>query len=149
VLSEGSAAYDNFTSDYWAAQQAAVDPFCVFKPSNAVQVSTVVLLSRLTQCPFAVKGGGHAAFAGGSSIEGGITIALEKLNVKSLSLDRKIASVGPGNRWGDVYPWIEQYGLQVIGGRVCCFPHLFLFSYPQVAVALLTLCRSLQLVFLA
>jgi FAD/FMN-containing dehydrogenase len=128
VLSEGSAAYDNFTSDYWAAQQAAVGPFCVFKPSNALQVSTAVLLSRLTQCPFAVKGGGHAAFAGGSSIEGGITIALEKLNEKSLSSDKKIASVGPGNRWGDVYPWIEQYGLEVIGGRVCCFPHLLLFS---------------------
>lgn len=118
VLSEGSAAYDNFTGDYWAAQQAAVDPFCVFKPSNAKQVSTVVLLSRFTQCPFAVKGGGHAAFAGGSSIEGGITIALEKLNERSLSSDKKIASVGPGNRWADVYPWIEQYGLEVIGGRI-------------------------------
>jgi FAD/FMN-containing dehydrogenase len=121
VLAEGSAAYDDFTNDYWAAQQVIVNPFCVFKPSNALQVSTVVLLSRLTQCPFAVKGGGHAAFAGGSSIEGGITIALEKMNKKSLSSDMKIASVGPGNRWGDVYPWIEQYGLEVIGGRVCCF----------------------------
>jgi FAD/FMN-containing dehydrogenase len=98
----------------------------VFKPSNAKQVSTVVLLSRFTQCPFAVKGGGHAAFAGGSSIEGGITIALEKLNERSLSSDKKIASVGPGNRWADVYPWIEQYGLEVIGGRVRYLPYLFL-----------------------
>ena len=118
MLLEGSAAYDNFTSDYWAAQQGAVNPYCVFKPSSAVQVSTAVLLSRLTQCPFAVKGGGHAAFAGGSSIEGGITIALERLNEKKLSSDGKVASIGPGNRWGDVYPWIEQYGLEVIGGRV-------------------------------
>jgi FAD/FMN-containing dehydrogenase len=118
VLSQGSVAYDNFTSDYWAAQQAVVDPFCVFKPSNALQASSAVLLSRLTQCPFAVKGGGHAAFAGGSSIEGGVTIALDKLNKKTLSSDAKIASIGPGNRWGDVYPWIEQYGLEVIGGRV-------------------------------
>jgi FAD/FMN-containing dehydrogenase len=127
VLSEGSAGYDSFTSDYWAAQQAVVNPFCVFKPSSASQVSTVVLLSRLTQCPFAVKGGGHAAFAGGSSIEGGITIALEKFTEKTLSADKKIASVGSGNRWADVYPWIEQYGLEVIGGRVSCFPFLFLY----------------------
>jgi FAD/FMN-containing dehydrogenase len=65
-----------------------------------------------------VKGGGHAAFAGSSSIEGGITIALEKMNEKKLSKDGKIAEVGPGNRWADVYPWIEQYGREVIGGRV-------------------------------
>ncbi|KAJ4375784.1 hypothetical protein N0V83_001061 [Neocucurbitaria cava] len=117
VLSEGTAAYENFTSSYWSAQQNSVDPYCIFKPSNALQVSTVVLLSRLTQCPFAVKGG-HAAFAGGSSIEGGITIALEKLNEIKLSSDKKIASIGPGNRWASVYPALEQYGLEVIGGRI-------------------------------
>ncbi|EUC41651.1 hypothetical protein COCMIDRAFT_29593 [Bipolaris oryzae ATCC 44560] len=118
VLAQGSSAYSNFTGDYWAAQQAAVKPFCIFKPSNASHVAAVVLLSRFTQCPFAVKGGGHAAFAGGSSIEGGITIALEKLNQKSLSPDRSVASIGPGNTWGDIYPWIEQYGREVIGGRI-------------------------------
>ena len=118
MLAQGSFAYNNFTADYWAAQQAAVNPFCVFKPSSASDVSVAVLLSRLTQCPFAVKGGGHAAFAGGSSIEGGITIALEKLNEKTLSSDQSIATIGPGNTWGDVYPWIEQYGREVIGGRV-------------------------------
>ncbi|KAL6711710.1 hypothetical protein ACN47E_004644 [Coniothyrium glycines] len=118
VLFQGTADYDAFTSAYWAAQQGNVNPYCVFKPSNAAQVSTAILLSRLTQCPFAVKGGGHAAFAGGSSIEGGITIALDRINQLSLSSDRKIASIGPGNRWINVYQWIEQYGLQVIGGRV-------------------------------
>ncbi|CAA9959266.1 FAD binding domain containing protein [Pyrenophora teres f. maculata] len=118
VLSEGTPTYHNFTTEYWAAQQAVVNPFCVFKPGDAVQVSAAVLLSRLTQCPFAIKGGGHAAFAGGSSIEGGITIALEKLNEKTLSSDKNIASIGPGNIWGDVYPWIEQYGLEVPGGRI-------------------------------
>ncbi|KAF2821615.1 FAD binding domain-containing protein [Ophiobolus disseminans] len=118
VLSEGSSAYDSFTGAYWAAQQANVNPFCVFKPSSATQVSAAVLLSRLTQCPFAVKGGGHAAFAGGSSIEGGITIALEKLNEVTLSSNKKIAAVGPGNRWIRVYETLEQDGLAVIGGRV-------------------------------
>lgn len=118
MLSEGSAAYDEFTGDYWAAQQANVNPYCIFKPSSAIQVSTAVLISRLTQCPFAVKGGGHAAFAGGSSIDGGITIALEKLNEITLSSNKKIASIGPGNRWGAVYKNLEQYGLEVIGGRV-------------------------------
>ncbi|KAH7371561.1 FAD binding domain-containing protein [Pyrenochaeta sp. MPI-SDFR-AT-0127] len=118
VLSEGSAAYQDFTNNYWAGQQNSVNPYCVFKPTNAVQVSTLVLLSRLTQCPFAVKGGGHAAFAGGSSIEGGITVALERLDAITLSANKKIASIGPGNRWGNVYKTLEPHGVAVIGGRV-------------------------------
>ncbi|KAF2124148.1 FAD binding domain-containing protein [Dothidotthia symphoricarpi CBS 119687] len=118
VLSEGSSAYKNFTSAYWSAQQSTVSPYCVFKPTKALQVSTLVLLSRLTQCPFAVKGGGHAAFPGASSIEGGITVAMEKMNEVSLSSDKSIASVGPGNLWLNVYKTLEQHGLVVMGGRV-------------------------------
>jgi FAD/FMN-containing dehydrogenase len=90
----------------------------VFKPSSAVQVSTSVLLSRLTQCPFAAKSGGHAAFAGSSSIEGGITISFEKLDEITLSSDKKIASIGPGNVWLKVYETLEKDGVAVIGGRV-------------------------------
>jgi FAD/FMN-containing dehydrogenase len=82
-----------------------------------LDVSTVVLLSRLTQCPFAIKGGGHTAFPGASSIQGGITVSLEKMNEISLSQDKKIASIGPGNRWGAVYKKLAEYGLVVIGGR--------------------------------
>lgn len=90
----------------------------MFKPTETLQVSTLILLSRLTQCRFAVKGGGHAAFAGASSIEGGITVGMEKMNEVVLSSDKKIASIGPGNRWIDVYRVLEQYGVQVTGGRV-------------------------------
>jgi FAD/FMN-containing dehydrogenase len=118
VLSDNSTGYTNFTSAYWSAQQAAVKPHCVFKPSETSQVSTLVLLSRLAQCPFAVKGGGHAAFAGASSIMGGITVALQNLNEVKLSSHKKIAAIGPGNRWIDVYKILEEYGVQVIGGRV-------------------------------
>ncbi|KAH8726402.1 FAD binding domain-containing protein [Phaeosphaeriaceae sp. PMI808] len=118
VLFNGSEGYDKFTNAYWAAQQNVVNPRCVYKPTSAIQVSTTVLLSRLMRCPFAVKGGGHAAFAGGSSIEGGITIALEKMNDITLSSDKKIATIGPGNRWLRVYETLEKDGLAVIGGRV-------------------------------
>jgi len=101
---------------YWSAQQDAVTPACTFKPTAALEVSTLVLLSRLTQCPFAVKGGGHAAFAGSSSIADGIIVSLEHLN-KIKVLPGNIASVGAGNRWYDVYKYLEQYELAVVGGR--------------------------------
>ncbi|KAF9698012.1 hypothetical protein EKO04_004314 [Ascochyta lentis] len=118
VLLSNTTNYTNFTSAYWSAQQAEVNPYCIVKPSNAQQVSAVVLISRLTKCPFAVKGGGHAAFQGASSIDGGITVALEKLNEIKVAADKKTVFVGPGQRWFDFYTELQKYGLAVIGGRV-------------------------------
>jgi FAD/FMN-containing dehydrogenase len=65
-----------------------------------------------------VKGGGHAAFEGASSIDGGITIALENLNTIKVAADKGSVLVGPGNRWMNVYTELEKHGLGVVGGRV-------------------------------
>jgi len=99
-----------------------LDPQCVFKPTNTVEVSSLVLISRLAQCPFAIKGGGHAAFAGASSIAGGITVSMERMNQVVVSNDKKYANVGPGNRWVDVYKTVEKSGVNVVGGRVSQMP---------------------------
>ncbi|KAF1922609.1 FAD-binding domain-containing protein [Didymella exigua CBS 183.55] len=118
VLLEDSTNYTAFTDAYWSTQQAEVNPICIFKPLSSKQVSIAILISRLTRCPFAVKGGGHAAFEGSSSIEGGITIALEKLNEIKVTADKKSVYVGPGNRWGQFYTELEKHGVAVVGGRV-------------------------------
>ncbi|KAM0424329.1 hypothetical protein ACHAPT_010475 [Fusarium lateritium] len=118
VETKGEGAYEAFTSSYWSANQGDVDPHCIFKPSKAKQVSVVVLLSRLKQCPFAAKSGGHAAFAGASSVEGGITISFTNLQGVSLSKDKKIASIEPGNTWGPVFEQLSKSDVTVIGGRL-------------------------------
>jgi FAD/FMN-containing dehydrogenase len=108
-----------FTTDvlsYWSAQQDAVTPVCTFKPTTALEVSTLVLLSRVAQCPFAVKGGGHTAFKGASNIDGGITVSLERFN-KIQALSNSVATVGAGTRWYDVYTALETSNLAVVGGR--------------------------------
>lgn len=81
-------------------------------------MSAAVLVSRATQCPFAAKSGGHAPFASGSSIEGGITISFEKMKEVSLSRDKKIASIGPGNIWGPVFEELTKSDVTVVGGRL-------------------------------
>ncbi|KAK8122836.1 FAD-dependent monooxygenase yanF [Apiospora sp. TS-2023a] len=118
VYVQGEANFSNFTGDYWSDAQQHVSPRCIFKPIKAQDVSVVVLLSRLTQCPFAAKSGGHAAMVGASSIEGGITISFANLNRISLSEDKTIASIGPGNIWGHVYEALAKSDLTVIGGRL-------------------------------
>ncbi|KAF2641381.1 FAD-binding domain-containing protein [Massarina eburnea CBS 473.64] len=118
VLSQGTSAYDAFTDAYWSIQQGSVSPQCVFKPSQALEVSAVVLIARLTKCPFAVKGGGHAAFAGASGIDDGITVSLENLKQIKVAPDQKTVDIGPGNRWVNVYTVLDKVGLGVVGGRM-------------------------------
>jgi FAD/FMN-containing dehydrogenase len=102
----------------------------------------MVLLSRLTQCPFAVKGGGHAAFGGASSIDGGITVSMENFKKVAVSSDKKTADIGPGNRWVDVYTELEKYGVGVVGGRVR------IYQRPPLIFYLLTHYRWRRSVFL-
>jgi len=102
---------------YRSNQQNETQPYCAFTPAPALEVSTLVLLSRLTQCPFAAKSGGHAAFKGASSIEGGITLDLAGLDSLKLSKDKKTVAVGPSHIWHDVYNHLDPHGLAVVGGR--------------------------------
>ena len=95
-----------------------MDPQCIFKPTTSKDVSILVLIARLTQCPFAVKSGGHAAFAGASSSQGGITVSFENMKSITLSKDKGVASIEPGNTWYDVYSTLEPENLAVVGGRV-------------------------------
>lgn len=114
----GDVKYDDFTGSFWSEQQAEVSPYCIFYPSSPSEVSILVLLSRLTQCPFAVKSGGHAAFSGASSVEGGVTVSFKNLNRIALSEDHKTAFIQPGNTWNRIYTELQQYDLATIGGRV-------------------------------
>ncbi|EAW17073.1 FAD-binding oxidoreductase [Aspergillus fischeri NRRL 181] len=118
AFAQNTTAYSNATGSYWSVQQEEVRPYCIFKPSVNTDVSILVLLARYTGCPFAIKSGGHGAFAGASSIRGGITVLLKDMNAITLNDNRSVVSVGPGNVWVQVYSALEPYGLAAIGGRV-------------------------------
>lgn len=103
---------------YWSLVSDEDVPTCTFQPASTLEVSTFVLLTRLTQCPFATKGGGHLGFAGANNIDGGITLSLERFkNIDVLPGNDKIVAIGPGNRWLDVYTTLEKQNLAVAGGR--------------------------------
>ncbi|KAF2127003.1 FAD-binding domain-containing protein [Dothidotthia symphoricarpi CBS 119687] len=119
VETQGEPAYAAVIDYFWSTQQKDPAPYCIFKPEKATQVSTLVLLARLTQCPFAIRSGGHAAFVGASSIDGGITVTFERMKGITLSdSDKKVASIEPGNLWYDVYTTLAVDNLAVVGGRV-------------------------------
>jgi hypothetical protein len=57
-------------------------------------------------------------FPGGASINDGVVFDLRHLNQLGISEDKAIAFVGPGNRWGAVYSFLDPMNLTVVGGRV-------------------------------
>ncbi|OKL58043.1 hypothetical protein UA08_06829 [Talaromyces atroroseus] len=118
ILTQNEAAFTNWTESFWSQQQEVVTPRCVFEPTSAVEVSSALLLAELFSCPFAVKSGGHAAFGGSSNIENGLSISLGGLDEIVLSDDQSVVSIGSGNIWVDIYDYLEEYSLAVIGGRV-------------------------------
>jgi hypothetical protein len=85
-----STTYEYEESRYWSVQQASAEPICRFSPTSAPDVSIAVLTNRVTQCEFAVKSGGHAAFSGASNINGAMTTDLINLNQVSVSADPDI-----------------------------------------------------------
>ncbi|KAF9891383.1 hypothetical protein FE257_004239 [Aspergillus nanangensis] len=113
---------------YWAYQQQVLEPACVFEPAHSDQVAHMIQASQKYRCPFAVKSGGHGAFAGASNIEGGITMSLERLDEIHISDDSSLVTIGMGNIWLDVYERLEARKLAVAGGR-----------YPSVGVGGLSL----------
>lgn len=114
----GQESYEESRSKFWSQQQSQdAKPQCFVHPMDAEDVSVIILLSRATQCPFAVKGGGHTPFKGGSNSDGGITIDFGRMKHVILSDNRKSVAIGPGNTWVDVYTTLEKFNLTMAGGR--------------------------------
>ncbi|KAJ7666539.1 hypothetical protein B0H17DRAFT_950866, partial [Mycena rosella] len=69
--------------------------------------------------PFSVRGGGHMNFPDSYNIYNGVLLALNNMNNTTVNngIDSTF-TVGPGNRWVDVYAALEPYGLYTIGGRM-------------------------------
>ncbi|KAF2023710.1 FAD binding domain-containing protein [Setomelanomma holmii] len=115
----GTAGYAYETqTPYWSATVYS-SPACVFVPQDAQQVSFAVTTFTLTLSKFAVRGGGHMPIPGYNGIDrSGVLLSSSNLTTLSLSGDKSTVSVGPGNRWRDVYAYLKSSGLVAVGGRV-------------------------------
>ena len=66
-----------------------------------------------------MRGGGHMPIPGYNGIDSpGVLLSSSGLTTLSLSANKSIVSVGPGNRWRDVYAYLMPFGLAAVGGRV-------------------------------
>ncbi|KAH9890763.1 FAD-binding domain-containing protein [Xylariomycetidae sp. FL2044] len=90
---------------------------CFVRPSSSQDVADTLEAVKETGSKFAIRCGGHNPNPGfSSSSESGIVIDLAQL--KTLHLDPDgVLQVGAGNRWGDVYDYLEERERTAIGGR--------------------------------
>ncbi|OTB15927.1 hypothetical protein K445DRAFT_317556 [Daldinia sp. EC12] len=95
------------------------EPYCIIQPKTAQDVSKAIKTISHYGVKFAVRSGGHSPNPGWSSVgHEGILIDLQNLNQIDLSDDKKVASIGPGARWGEVISNLDAQGATVIGGRI-------------------------------
>jgi glycolate dehydrogenase FAD-linked subunit len=77
-------------------------PEVVVFPASAAQVAEVVRLANREQLPFVARGGGTGLSGGALAVDGGMMIALTKLNrILNIDVDNQRAVVQPGvvNLW--------------------------------------------------
>ena len=117
TLLQGSSGYELARALYWNPTQRKSTPACIFQPWSAADVSLALVILRYTSCPFNVRSGGHGKWIGESSINGGVLIDLAKLDHINVADDRRTVTLGPGNRWLNVYAATESFGITVVGGR--------------------------------
>ncbi|KAI1657731.1 FAD-binding domain-containing protein [Daldinia decipiens] len=110
-------SYEERVASYWSLT-AQLKPWAIIQPRTTKEVSKALqTLVNTTDCNFAIRSGGHMAWAGSNNIEAGITIDLGLLTTTTYNPETKIASIQPGSRWVDVYTELEKHGAMVAGGR--------------------------------
>ncbi|KAK3313645.1 hypothetical protein B0H66DRAFT_629614 [Apodospora peruviana] len=98
---------------YFSSSQT---PACVLQVGSVADLSTAMKVIGASRTPFAIMSGGHASNPGFSSTTG-VHISLSRMDQVVLSPDNKIAEIGVGNHWSDVFKKLEGTGYNVVGGR--------------------------------
>ncbi|KAJ5929277.1 FAD-binding domain-containing protein [Penicillium verhagenii] len=120
VYFPGSTNYTDSLASYFSKQEQELEPSCVIKPTNSLEVSTAIKILHSfldTGVQFAVRGGGHTPYAGAANIEKGVTLDLSLMNEVRLSTDLKTVDLGPGGKWRKVWETLDPYNVTVTGGR--------------------------------
>ncbi|KAG1747826.1 FAD-binding domain-containing protein [Suillus paluster] len=121
-ISLKSAVYYNgsdlYTKDnyHWASSSTQVSA-CTFEPGTTEDLVKAIQILGATRTPFGVKSGGHTTNPGFSSTPG-VQIAMYLFSDITYDSDSQTAKVGTGAIWDDVYLTLEEYGVNVLGGKV-------------------------------
>ncbi|RYC59539.1 hypothetical protein CHU98_g6678 [Xylaria longipes] len=109
--------YQSTSEGNWV-QTAWASPTCVIQPTTAEQVSQAISYLARIGVHFAIRSGGHSPAPLGANINDGVLFDMSSFNSVEYHAQRGVAVVGTGMRWGDVYHYLDQYNVTVVGGRI-------------------------------
>jgi FAD/FMN-containing dehydrogenase len=92
-------------------------PAAVARCRAAPDVAAAVGFALEHGLPVSVRGGGHS-YAGLAVGDGALALDLSLMNAVTVDAERRIATVGPGARWGDVDRATQSHGLATTGATV-------------------------------
>ncbi|OJD11418.1 hypothetical protein AJ78_07814 [Emergomyces pasteurianus Ep9510] len=117
VYHPGSEKYKYENENYYSTTTIS-KPMCIFAPRSTYEVAGAVEILAASDVKFTVRGGGHMPIPGYGNVDGGVLIVFTSMKQLQLSRDKSFVSVGPGNRWAEVYEYLEPHGLVALGGRL-------------------------------
>ncbi|OTB02610.1 hypothetical protein M426DRAFT_322532 [Hypoxylon sp. CI-4A] len=109
--------YEALSTENWS-QTVWAKPTCIIQPANTEELSSIVSSIVEQNVEFAVRSGGHSVVKGAANINGGVLIDMVNFDTVDYDADKKVAVVGSGLRWKEVYTSLDQYNVTVAGGRV-------------------------------
>jgi FAD/FMN-containing dehydrogenase len=95
----------------------AVDrrPALIAECIHAADVRAALAYARSAGLSISVRGGGHS-LPGHGTCDDGVVIDLRRMNRVAVDRDSRIATVGPGTKWGELDRATGPYGLATPGG---------------------------------
>ncbi|CAI6019974.1 unnamed protein product [Clonostachys chloroleuca] len=112
----GAEAYTQSIKGNWS-YLARREPSAIFHPTSPSQVASVLKALEFFGEKFAIRGGGHSPNPGWAGIQDGLLISTDRLNKLELNAKSGVVSVGAGNRWRDVYKYLDEFKLITTGGH--------------------------------
>ncbi|KAI1194519.1 putative FAD-binding oxidoreductase [Nemania serpens] len=117
VILPSEEGYQAASQENWV-QTAWASPACVVQPTTAQQVSQAVRYLSHRWIRFAIRSGGHSPAPMGANINNGVLFDMSGFDSVEYHAHRRVAVVGTGSRWSDVYNHLDQYDVTVVGGRI-------------------------------
>jgi FAD/FMN-containing dehydrogenase len=82
------------------------------------EIQTALPLLVSSNVSFAIRSGGHSPHHGFANIDNGVLIDMSRLSAIKYEAEKSTVTVGVGLKWGDLYTYLEQYHVTVVGGRI-------------------------------
>ncbi|KAI0439915.1 putative FAD-binding oxidoreductase [Xylaria telfairii] len=117
VVLPSQEQYQSTSERNWV-QTAWASPTCVIQPITTREVSRAVSYLAQVGVRFAIRSGGHSPAPLGANINDGVLFDMSSFNSVEYHAQQGVAVVGTGLRWGDVYHYLDQYNVTVVGGRI-------------------------------